>query len=103
VAAVRHLPPMQRAALIIRDVLGFRAAEAAGILERSVDAVNGLLKRAQATIARELPPGERDRSPLPGSAAEHHIVPGSPTPASAATPRRSAYSPASDSRGRCPG
>jgi RNA polymerase sigma-70 factor (TIGR02960 family) len=71
-AAIQHLPPMQRAVLVVRDVLGFRAAEAADILECSVDSVNGLLKRARATIARELPPGERP--PLPGSARERDIV-----------------------------
>jgi RNA polymerase sigma-70 factor (TIGR02960 family) len=73
-AAVQHLPPMQRAVLVLRDVLGFRAAETAGALGCSIDAVNGLLKRARATIARELPAGEQERSPLPGSAAERHIV-----------------------------
>jgi RNA polymerase sigma-70 factor (TIGR02960 family) len=74
VAATQHLPPMQRAVLILRDVLGFRAAEAAGILDCSTDTVNGLLKRARAAVARELPPGERERPPLPGSAAERRIV-----------------------------
>ena len=73
-AALQHLPPMQRTALIIRDVLGFRAAEAAGILECSVDTVNGLLKRARANLARELPSDERERSPLPGSARERDVV-----------------------------
>jgi RNA polymerase sigma-70 factor (TIGR02960 family) len=73
-AAIQHLPPMQRAVLILRDVLGFRAAEAVGILDCSTDTVNGLLKRARAAVARELPPGERERPPLPGSAAERRIV-----------------------------
>jgi Sigma-70, region 4 len=65
---------MQRAALILRDVLGFRAAEAAGILGCSTDAVNRLLSRARAAITRHLPPGQRDRAPLPGSAPERAIV-----------------------------
>jgi RNA polymerase sigma-70 factor (TIGR02960 family) len=73
-AALQHLTPMQRAALILRDVLGFRAAEAAGILGCSTDAVNRLLSRARAAITRHLPPGQRDRAPLPGSAPERAIV-----------------------------
>ena len=74
VTALQHLPPRQRAALVLRDVLGYRAAETAAILGCTVDAANNLLKRARATIAGELPPGGRDQAPLPGSAREQQIT-----------------------------
>ena len=74
VTALQHLPPRQRAALILRDVLGFHAAETAAILDCTVDAANNLLKRARATVAGHLPPGGRDEAPLPGSAREHRIT-----------------------------
>jgi RNA polymerase sigma-70 factor (TIGR02960 family) len=74
VAALQHLPPRQRVALVLRDVLGFRAAETAVILDCTVDAANNLLKRARATITGHLPPGGRDRAPLPGSAREQQIT-----------------------------
>jgi RNA polymerase sigma-70 factor (TIGR02960 family) len=74
VAALQHLPPRQRAALILRDVLGFRAAEAAAILDCSLDTVSGALKRARAGIAEHLPAGARDRAPLPGSARERDLT-----------------------------
>ena len=74
VTALQHLPPRQRAALVLRDALGFRAAETAAILGCTVDAANNLLKRARATIAGHLPPGGRDAAPLPGSAREHQVT-----------------------------
>jgi RNA polymerase sigma-70 factor (TIGR02960 family) len=74
VTALQHLPPRQRAALVLRDVLGYRAPETAAILGCTVDAANNLLKRARATMTSHLPPGGRDQAPLPGSAREQQIT-----------------------------
>jgi len=74
VAALQQLPPAQRAVLVLRDVLGFGAAETAEILDCSPDAAGSALRRARAGIACHLPPGWRDRSPLPGSQRERAVV-----------------------------
>jgi RNA polymerase sigma-70 factor (ECF subfamily) len=74
IAALQALPPRQRAALILRDVLGYHAVEVAGMLDASEEAVKSALKRARATLDERRPEAIGRGAPEPDSPRERELV-----------------------------
>jgi RNA polymerase sigma-70 factor, ECF subfamily len=70
VAAIQQLPPRQRAALMLCDVLGWAAAEAATLLGGSTASINSTLQRARETLSKRYPEGRPPDAPRPSPAQQ---------------------------------
>jgi RNA polymerase sigma-70 factor (TIGR02960 family) len=74
VAGLQHLPPRQRAVVVLRDILGFRVAEVADIMDVTEGAVKGALQRARATLDARFSVRDRDDVQRPSSPHERELA-----------------------------
>jgi RNA polymerase sigma-70 factor (TIGR02960 family) len=74
IVALQGLRPGERAALVLRDVLGFRTVEVADMLDTGEASVRRALRRGRAELDARLPAADRERPPRPNSARERRLV-----------------------------
>jgi RNA polymerase sigma-70 factor (ECF subfamily) len=72
--AIQYVPPLQRAVLTLRDVLGWSAKDTAALLERSVVSVNSALQRARATLRSHLLEHGLEWVPRPDPSAQERAL-----------------------------
>jgi RNA polymerase sigma-70 factor, ECF subfamily len=74
VAAIQVLPPRQRATLLLCDVLGWAATEAATLLGGSTASINSALQRARGSLAKRYPTGQPAAAPRPDDPAQQGLL-----------------------------